>query len=205
MPPVRIPRQAHNLTRTIGVAIAELAIKIVRRHKFAKTLKRDLEIQETPDAVYLGVPHYWAPYYHDGRGTVRPRGSRRVLVWFRDPLRNDPRLKGRFPVYKTELKRLTKEQFQAGLRANKLNPGNPVMIVALESPRGGGFARSNPFFDRAFDKLLRPREESQMASLAETQLTNFMDRAVPMFRKIAGSDVINYTYQRRIRVTLSRL
>ena len=97
----------------------------------------------------LNVPHYWAVYYHEGRRVIRPV-SASVLVWFRNP-NNDPRLKGgKSPVYKSDVRRLTKAQFQFWSNENRKarRRGAPVpMVVSKRSPIAGRPSfLGNPFF-----------------------------------------------------------
>lgn len=105
---------------------------------------------------FLWVPHYWAIYVHSGRNTVRPTVST-YLVWFRDPL-DDPRYpRGKYPVRKSEVRRLTKDQFRTWaaknreiIREYKKRTGKTKlessdyesmqlpMVVAKRSPRNAG-------------------------------------------------------------------
>jgi hypothetical protein len=97
----------------------------------------------------LNVPHYWAIYYHEGRQVIRPV-SASMLVWFRNP-NNDPRLKGGLsPVYRSDIRKLTKAEFQFWSEENRRarKRGAPVpMIVVKRSPRSGQPSwKGNPFF-----------------------------------------------------------
>jgi hypothetical protein len=94
------------------------------------------------------VPHYWAVYYHDGRGAfAAPAG--RFLVYFADP-DDDPRLEGGRPVREADARRLTREQFLAGLEENEARAAvgaGPFMFVV----RSVGPAGAHPFFDQLAD------------------------------------------------------
>lgn len=90
---------------------------------------------------------YWSLYYHEGRQVIRPV-SASVLVWFRNP-KDDPRLNnGESPVYRSQIRKMTRDQFQYWSRRNKQYPkGQQPMIVAKRSPRSGQPSfRGNPFF-----------------------------------------------------------
>lgn len=145
-----------------------------RSKHLSRTLRRAVSSRKvSKNSAVAEVPHYWAPAYHDGRGIARPRRRRGgVLVWFKDPI-NDPRLfGGQAPL--TRPGRLTKAQFQVGLRENRKRPrSDPFMIIAKASPRFASprrsvatgktvFTRQNPFFERAFDAELRKTGARQM-------------------------------------------
>ncbi len=93
----------------------------------------------------LLVPHYWAVFYHDGRGGFEaPSG--RFLVFFEDPA-DDPRLEGGRPERLSQVRRLTREEFHAGLEENQTRAelgGPPFMRVV----RAVGPAPAHPFFDQ---------------------------------------------------------
>ncbi len=93
-------------------------------------LGRDVE-------AILSVPHYWAIYYHDGRGEIRAKEGK-VLVWFAS-IEDDPRVNTTgHPVRITDRQklRLSKAQFKRLRKAGKL-------IVAKRS----GPARGKPFYE----------------------------------------------------------
>jgi len=90
----------------------------------------------------LAVPHYWAIYYHDGRGPVRPKRGR-FLVYFRS-IEDDPRVRpsSASPERYTQTKRLRlkPETFRRLVAQGK-------MIVTT----GVGPAAPNPFFRKLND------------------------------------------------------
>lgn len=120
--------------------IGVLARNRARTKIQSATLRDSLEIELQPvsSAVVVGVPHYWAIYYHDGRGPVRAKPGK-WLVYFKDPA-DDPRLTAGFPVRATDIIRLTREQFLAALAADQL-------IVT----KSVGPADPHPFFTRGMD------------------------------------------------------
>lgn len=144
----------------LELLVAQKLLPEVRRRTSSKTLQSALRVNVStvdPDTgelqVSIGVPHYWAQYYHDGTDGYGPKDAR-VLVWFTDPLNNDPRLEGRYPVSKGDIRKLTPDQFRAGLAENRYRKAvadsggtafMPFMIIAQHvGPRGG-----HPFFERA--------------------------------------------------------
>jgi len=122
--------------RRVTRNLAREAFRRVRAAVQSETLRAALRVQQgrRGGQMWLGVPHYWAVFYHDGRRGFGPRRSR-VLVWFKNP-NDDPRAPNRqYPVRRSQIKRLTREQFYSALREGKL-------IVA----RRTGPARAQPFF-----------------------------------------------------------
>lgn len=102
----------------------------------SRTLGRALNLFVLPQTdptritARIQIPHYWAVYVHDGRGPFGPR-YKKFLVWFRNP-KDDPRLRnGIPPVRARQLKRLTKDQWLAGLEANQIAraAGQPVPMI----------------------------------------------------------------------------
>lgn len=153
--PLFISRLAHQL--------AELAAAKARPLVASKsrTLGRLLRVVDYPpsrnkarSAAY--IPHYWAIYVHDGRGTfAAPAGK--YLIWFRDP-RNDPRHRGNYVERLSEKRTLTKQDFEFWLgenrrvieqyrKTNKDLPLHliPVPMIVVERVRKG-VAPAN-FFD----------------------------------------------------------
>ena len=82
------------------------------------------------------VPHYWAKFLHDGRKAL-PYKRTGLYVWYKDP-NEDPRLSGGYPIYRSSVRRLTKEQFKRGKAAGKLFLAKRV--AAMDS------SKENPFF-----------------------------------------------------------
>lgn len=131
----------------------------------SRQLAAALEAIELSNEVgVLHVPHYWAAYVHDGRPPVGP-STARFLVWFRNP-HNDPRYPGgKYPVYRSDIKRLSQTDFRKWLDVNrqiinryKKATGRVIltssdyqqmdlpMIVAKQSPRtAGGHAEGSKF------------------------------------------------------------
>lgn len=110
----------------------------------SSTLARAIEAKSTAEFADLTIPHYWAIYVHDGRGPVRPV-RRSWLVWFTNP-RDDPRLRGGYPVRESDIIRLTRDEFQQGLEENRARAAAglpPYMIVTKYS----GPTAPNRFFE----------------------------------------------------------
>lgn len=99
---------------------------------------------ETPGESAIVWPQYWAVYYHDGRGPVRPVNGK-FLVWFVDP-DDDPRFKSGYPIRATDVKRLalSPEEFQALRESGK-------MIVSTSA----GPAKGAKFIERARRRAVR--------------------------------------------------
>ena len=93
----------------------------------------------------LRIKHYWAVYYHDGRDGFGATNAS-VLVFFADP-DDDPRLEGGYPVRESEIRRLSRDEFYAGLAQNELRAaeGEPPFMFVVPSV---GPASGHSFFDQ---------------------------------------------------------
>jgi len=127
--------------------IARRLLPRVRRRIGSRTLREFLQMYERAQdgKAVLGVPHYWAVYYHDGTGAFGPSNAT-YLVYFTNALTDDPRLGGKYPIRLEEWRPLTKEEFQIGLEINRAFGfafSGPFMIVSRwQSAREG-----DPFFE----------------------------------------------------------
>lgn len=137
--------------RVIRMILEALGTRELARAKRiigSRTLKAAVRliIDENEQRADLFIPHYWAIWYHDGRGRVSPVSARK-LVFF-DNKNNDPRLPGgRYPETEAQVRRLTRRQYQDGLRINRERAElglRPFMFV-VDSVRA---SRPRPFFDR---------------------------------------------------------
>jgi len=160
------------VVRRVLQEIGERELRRVRKSIGSRTLRAAIRliINESEERADLFIPHYWAVYYHDGRGPVRPVNARK-LVFFDDP-RDDPRLRNGRPVRESEVQRLTREQYQEGLRRNAeraARGGRPFMYV-VDSV---GPAAPRPFFTqleqgaakRADDVVLRTFERELLDAI----------------------------------------
>lgn len=103
------------------------------------------------DLAFITVPHYWAIYVHDGRGPFGPK-RQGFYVWFQDP-KQDPRLnRGHGWQRRSQHRRLTRAEFQAGLEQNRshFERGGDArtmpMIITKQVRRG---MSPNEFFSNA--------------------------------------------------------
>lgn len=97
-----------------AVRIAEIA----RAACQSKTLRAAIRVVPQEDGFVLNVPHYWAVFYHDGRGPVVAAPGKK-LVYYKNPA-DDPRIAGGYPVRLSQVRRLSKAEFYRDLRAGKL-------------------------------------------------------------------------------------
>ena len=148
-------------------AIARRKLPEVRRRIGSETLKRFLQFYERADGkAVIGVPHYWAAYYHDGTASFGPSRTT-YLVYFADPIADDPRIGGQYPIRFAEWRPLTKEEFDIGLEINRSLGGTfngPFMFVTRFQPARTGtrfFENTNPsmvaaqIVPKAFSALIR--------------------------------------------------
>lgn len=126
----------------------------------SKTLRDALTVidLEEPGEAAVEVPHYWAVYYHDGRGPVRPRRGK-YLVWFQS-IEDDPRVDGgrNYPVRASQIRRLnlSRDQFQ-----EMLDDGRLIMVTSA------GPAVGKPFFEK-----LRGVAAGLVSSIAQREMSS---------------------------------
>ena len=102
----------------IVAAVAEPILNVSRAMCESRTLRQALKIERTDTGFVLSVPHYWAAFFHDGRGTVNARPGHK-LVFYKNPA-EDPRIAGGYPVRLSDVRKLTRAEFYRDLRAGKL-------------------------------------------------------------------------------------
>lgn len=156
--------------------VADLAADRARPLIPSETLAEALRIVagDEPSTVFLEIPHYWAVYVHDGRGSFGPRRAE-WLVWFRDKLM-DPRTNfgTHYPIREADIQRLSKEQFQYGLELNRQARarGERVpMIVAKFQPR---IMQGVPFFSDGLAEF-----SSEAAPLIKEEFESFLESVRP--------------------------
>ena len=141
-----------DVIRKMLESMGERELAEARRRIPSRTLKAALQliIDENRSRAHLFIPHYWAIYYHDGRGSVSPRSAKK-LVFFDNP-REDPRNRGGARAVRASgERRLTKAQYEQGLRINaerRARGQRPFMYVV----DAVGPSRPRPFFDQMAPK-----------------------------------------------------
>lgn len=134
------------LTDTIRARAAQQALALAKAACNSRTLRDALKIVLTPTGFRLEVPHYWAKFFHDGRGAFGPGGGgKKLLVYYKNPA-EDPRIQGGHPVQPA--RRLTKEEFYRDWGRRKLvvvPPGDTV------GPQEG-----QPFLGKELNRRLDP-------------------------------------------------
>lgn len=141
----------------------------------------------------INVPHYWAVILHDGRGPS-PRDGEGLLIWFPNP-NNDPRLRGgRYPVRRSDVRHLTKSEFQAAQRVNQqiikrykertgkfsltksdYDQMNLYMIIAKRSPRNGGRVEGKYFMNNDAGMRGFGQEANRIGkNIAAPYMTNYL-------------------------------
>jgi hypothetical protein len=140
----------------------------------SKTLRAaiTLIIDESKQRADLFIPHYWAIWYHDGRGRVSPVNARK-LVFFDDP-NDDPRIQGGRPVTESQVRRLTKEQYREGLRRNqeRAAAGRRPFMYVVDSV---GPAAPRPFFKK-LEQGAADRADVIVAREFERELLAWIDK-----------------------------
>lgn len=176
------------IIRLILEALGERELARAKKLIGSRTLKAAIRliINESEERADLFIPHYWAVWYHDGRGRVSPVNARK-LVFF-DNKNNDPRIRGgRLPVTEAQVRRLTREQYREGLRINqeRARRGQRPFMFVVDSVRK---SRPRPFFRRleegaakradaivfeVFERELLRELDSDPATKSETRVASF--------------------------------
>ncbi len=174
------------LTRRILEDLGQQELARVKGLIGSTTLRNAIRliITESEDRGDLFIPHYWAIWYHDGRGSVSPVTARK-LVFFDDP-RDDPRIKGGRPVKESQVRRLTRAQYQEGLRRNRLRPpgSRPFMYVVdsvgpsrpqpfFTQLAEGAAERAAPVVEREFERELLSWIDNDPDTRSETRIADF--------------------------------
>lgn len=167
---------AKAIIRTILQDLGEQELALVRKSIGSRTLRAAVRliIDESEQRASLFIPHYWAIWYHDGRGSISPVNARK-LVFF-DNHHDDPRLRGgKRPERESQVKRLTKEQYENGLRINRERHrrGQRPFMYVVDSV-GDSFASKQPFFDRHAEGA-KERADPIVLRTFEAELLRYID------------------------------
>jgi len=141
----------------VNKAAADAALVFFKPFVQSKTIRESLYVLKKGDLDFrIRTDYYWAAVYITGRRRVKATNSVN-LVYFRNKF-DDPRLtNGKYPKLKSDVRRLTRQQYIAGLRQNERNrkAGLPAsMIVVRYSPMKAGQAvKHYPFFTDNEGKL----------------------------------------------------
>lgn len=165
------------MVRSILVEVGEDSLRIVRARIGSRTLREALRlvVDESLLQGRLVIPHYWAVYYHDGRGSISPVNATK-LVFFADP-RDDPRIRAGYPVRASQIRRLTKRQYEQGLEINRERAAlgqRPFMFVVdrvgpaagrpfFDELAQGAAGRAGPTVLRIFDAYMQEQVDSEEA------------------------------------------
>jgi hypothetical protein len=141
----------------------------------SKTLRDALTISKQNGQWYVGVPHYWAVFYHDGRAAAYPKGK--FLVWYKNP-KVDPRHWGNYPVRANELVSLRDVGWSWDQVMQDVRDGKAV--VSRVSPRNRRRVKGVPFFNRGLRGFFDTGGDARVAVLS-----GMLKKAEPaLFRQI---------------------
>ena len=137
----------------------------------ATTYQAQVIRAQDSDAVRVYSPYFWSGFLDLGRGPVYPRRSS-LLVWYREPLRDDPRLRAGYPRSRSAQRKLTAAEYKRGLRINKIYEAagrDPFMIVA----RG-----ADGFVGKGFTEAARPSVERQGRAAVQEELQEWLSETL---------------------------
>lgn len=164
-PPSEAERTLYQILTKVGTRLNELAKPRVEAVSQILADAMRMTVDVAGQETFLMIPHYWAVYLHDGRGPFRPRRRNvKFLVWFAAPA-DDPRLRSGYPVRETDIRILSKAQFQAGLEENKrrlLSGGSPYMFVAKAWPLS---TPGTPFFTQGLEPV-----QDEIPDIVDTEI-----------------------------------
>lgn len=141
----RLPGK-QEVERGLELLLAQGFIRRVRPMIRSRTLREALAVEQTRRRTTIRIPHYWAIFYHDGRGPAFPKN--RFLVWFKDP-RLDPRLPGRHPVTRDEVRPLREVLPDLEWEDIVQLAADGLVVIAPVSPFDATIVEGDPFFTRA--------------------------------------------------------
>lgn len=136
-------------------------------------------IELSNSAGVLHIPHYWAAYVHDGRPPVTPQTAT-FLVWFRNP-HNDPRYKGgKYPVYKSDIRRLTEAEFKKWVLVNR------GIIQRYKKATGKKHLTSDDYRDMDLPMIVCKRSPRIDTMAKQPESNFFYAEGVPFFSNAPG-------------------
>lgn len=163
------------ILRKVLLAIGELELAEARRRIPSETLRgaARLIIEESMQRARVFIPHYWAEFIHDGHNGINPVSARK-LVFFDDP-KNDPRRAGRSaPERESQERKLTKAQYEEGLRINaerRANGQRPFMYVVNST----GPLNGRPWFTQ-MAKTASNRVGGAALAAFDAEIQNLVDK-----------------------------
>lgn len=166
---------AASLKEALERAIGRLLASRVRKYIRSRTLRRALTIKKLDEGGHaLTIPHYWAIYYHDGRGPVRPVNGK-YLVYF-SRIEDDPRVRGGrdYPVRKADIRplRLAPGEFRRLVREGKL------IVRRSVGPAAG---------EKFFDKALAAKAARLAAPLVRTEVRRRIQEELRAVLRLRGN------------------
>jgi hypothetical protein len=140
--------------------LAMKAKQRVEQYTESRTLRAALRIEREKDRWFLGVPHYWAVYYHDGRSAAA--GVRcRWLIWYPNPA-NDPRHRGNYPVRAQQILSLRDLGWSWERVLEDVRAG--IAVMADLSPRSGRPVRGKYFFIKGMRRFFATGGKERIAA-----------------------------------------
>jgi len=126
-------------------------------------------VKDSEIEARVHLPHYWAVFFHDGRGPIKSKGKK--LIYFANPA-NDPRLAGGYPITRSDIKTLSQKDYEDGLQRNKeLRDTGQVYMYVLDAV---GPSVGNPFFEEGMKGFAAEVDQIVLEELGRTSKT-FID------------------------------
>ena len=145
--------QAREDARARVALVAETKLAAATR-PYSSTIANTYQVKDFKrgalDVINIRSPYFWSGYLDQGRGPVS-RKTKRVLVWSRNPKRDDPRLAGGYPFKRSQQVRLTSREMALWSRRNQIarDANRPEPMIVTEGP-------TDSFSGRHFSEKARP-------------------------------------------------
>lgn len=168
-----MPAGAEELQNASCRALSEEMRALSRERCPSKTLQRAMEVL-VPERGEGGVflPHYWAPFYHNGRGpSPGPRADDRAQVVFFKDKNLDPRTDGgsNYPVRLSDVKHLSKRQFQEARRKGDILFIRTKLVPASASRPHPFFVEAAPLLEEHAGNIVIPLVDEYVRSLLPSE------------------------------------
>lgn len=144
---------------------------------FSKTLAATYEVRtvyrKNVSTIRLRSPYFWAAILDKGRKSVR---GHPFLIWFRNPLRDDPRMFGLWHRKRRSIPKMSNADFQKWAKRNRehIRNGGSTATQPMIVARDAGPTNATNISKRGNREILR-----QTDKIIEEELDRWFEEAIP--------------------------
>ncbi len=151
-----------DLAKMVGDKLSTYLRSVIESDSLRKSMRVEIDVEGELVLARIVFPQYWAVYYHDGRGPVRPTNGK-FIVFFQD-VEDDPRVSGGYPERVGDIKRLnlSPAEFKALVKSGEL-----IVRKAV------GPAKSHRFLDK-----LRGNSSAKVATLVKNEFSKHVQASL---------------------------